>query len=158
MADENLAPVNQGFGQGVFVLRTFVSFEADFPTDGHPAGRELADFLADAIRKQGFAVLAPRNREDWAWDITYRTKNVSVETIVGFSDDGPRQWQIHNYAPLPFFQRLIRRDDHYRQTLLRSYCEAIDNAIKRDGRFRTIRWYDAGAFDKDHGKTWGEAP
>lgn len=38
------------------MLRTFVSFEADFPTDGHPAGRELADFVANAIRKQGMAV------------------------------------------------------------------------------------------------------
>jgi hypothetical protein len=140
------------------VLRTLVSFEADFPTDGQPSGRELAEFVADAIRKQGITVSGPNNREDWAWNIRYHTEGLSVETIVGFSDDGPRQWQVHNYAPVPFFQRLMRRDDPARQALLRSYCESIDKAIKRDPRFKNIRWYDAETFDTDHGATWSEAP
>jgi hypothetical protein len=34
-------------------LRSFVSFEADFPTDSQPPGKEIADFIASSLREEG---------------------------------------------------------------------------------------------------------
>ncbi len=139
-------------------LRTFVSFEADFPTDGSPAGRELAEFVAHVLRSDGQAISGPTNREDWAWDIRCKVDKTVLNSIVGFSDDGPRQWQIHTHRHRPVLQRFFGGGNASQEKLLGSYCSKIHNAIKHDSRFRNIRWYEQVMFEKDHGDTWADAP
>jgi hypothetical protein len=139
-------------------MRTFVSFEADFPTGGTPAGRELAEFIAQALRSSGQAVGGPTNREDWAWDIHSESCKPPINSIVGYSDDGPRQWQIHTYIRRPFFHRLFRGKNASHDEQLFAYCSTIHKVIMTDDRFRSIRWYEQTVFDKDHGDTWGDAP
>ena len=131
-----------------------MSFQADLPKHGEPPGEERARFVSDARRAAGVEHDGPHEREGWAWDI----HSDRVESIVGLVDDGPREWLITNHADLPFFRRRsgTAREEHDRT--LRRWCEAIDAALKADERFRTIRWYDAADFDRDHGDTWGEAP
>ena len=139
-------------------VRTFVSFEADFPTAEHPPGRELADFVAAALKAAGMTIDGPVEREGWAWDVLSSGAGLTIESIVGYSDDPPREWQVHTYAHLPLRKRWSRSAKAQRDALLRRWCEAIDSAIKDDPRFRSVRWYEQETFDKDYGETWHPAP
>lgn len=135
-----------------------MSFEADFPTSGEPPGRELAEFVSDALKAAGVTSEAPSEREGWAWDIISGANGLTIECIVGFSDDPPRQWQIHTYAHLSAWKRFSRAAETRRGELLKQWTEAIDEAIKTDPRFRSIRWYDERQFAEDHGETHFATP
>jgi hypothetical protein len=137
--------------------RTLVSFEAKFPTEGSPPGRELAECIVEALRSAGHDVTEPGNREDWAWEIQRSAGNAIINSIIGFSDDGPRQWQIHTYLHKPFLQRVFGSKGADQEDL-RTYCQAIHAAIKDDPRFHNIRWYDQDVFDKDYGASWSSNP
>jgi hypothetical protein len=139
-------------------VRTLVSFEADFPTSGEPPGRELAAFVAEALRAAGLTSEAPSEREGWAWDIISRADGVTIESIVGFSDDPPRQWQVHTHAHLPFWKRLSREANARREETLGQWTAAIHQAVTADPRFRSIRWYEQRQFDQDHGETYFATP
>ena len=140
-------------------LRSFVSFEADFPTNGQPPGKELADFIASALRDKSVGCTGPEEREGWAWQVFWQAGSIQLESIIGFADDAPRQWLITTYAHVPFLRKIfvvgIQRE---REKNLRQFCEVIDGVLKDDGRFATIRWYTQHDFDGDYGDTWGEAP
>lgn len=139
-------------------MRTLVSFEADFPTGGEPPGRELAEYVSAALNDGGLGNHGPREREGWAWDIIRHAPGLTVESIVGFTDDPPRQWQIHSYAHLPVWKRWSDDARTKRDETLRKWVEIIHRAIRADPRFRSIRWYESGTFDTDHGATWDSAP
>jgi hypothetical protein len=139
-------------------LRTFVSFKAAFPTDGQPAGKELADFIAAALADAGIVYTGPVNREDWAWEIHSQVGEIDLEMIVGYVDDDPRDWLITQTAHLPILARLFGGSLEKRTAALRPLCNAIDSAIKSDSRFSEIRWYLQRDFEKDHGDTWADSP
>jgi hypothetical protein len=138
-------------------LGTFVSVEADFPTWGMPPGRELAGFISSVLTRAAIPHSAPEELKGWAWTIRSQSGHTRIESIIGFSDDGPRQWQIHTYGYLGILDRLLRRGAADPEAL-RGFCEAIDRAIKSDGRFRTIRWYEQETYETDFGDTWDDAP
>jgi hypothetical protein len=100
----------------------------------------------------------PGEREGWAWDLSGTEGRVHVDSIVGLTDDGPIQWQIHTYGHLSFLHRFSYAAAAEREQVLTRWCEAIDVALKGDGRFRTIRWYDPETFAVDHGDTWADSP
>lgn len=139
-------------------LRTFVSFKADFPTDGQPAGKKLADFILTALRVAGIEHTGPEDREGWAWDIYCKAGKIQIECIIGFMDDDPREWLITTYGHGPLLLRLFGGGGKARETALRPFCEAIDSAIKQDDRFSSIRWYLQKDWDALHSDTWGEIP
>ena len=139
-------------------LRTFVSFEADFPTGGEPPGGELAEFVSAALNDAGLRNDGPDEREGWAWDINHHAPGLTLESIVGLTDDPPRQWQIHSYAHLPYWKRWSGDARTERDETLRRWVETIDRAIRADPRFCSIRWYESGTFDADHGESWDPAP
>jgi hypothetical protein len=138
--------------------RSFVSFEADFPTDGQPAGRELATFLAAALSGAGLPFSEPVEREGWAWDLLARMDSSNIEAIVAFTDDGPLQWQVHIYARVGLARRLFRRNRDFNIEALGQVARALHTVISSDPRFRSIRWYDPDVFDKDYGATWTPEP
>lgn len=139
-------------------LRTFASFRANFPIDGDVPGKELADFVAAALAKSGIVHNGVNERDGWAWEIKSIAGETAIECIVGYSDDGPRQWQIHTYGHLGLLNRLFGLGMGERDASLKAFCEAIDGAIKSDDRFRDIRWYEEGQFGKDYGATWADSP
>ena len=140
-------------------VRTIVSFNGDFPFDGDPAGKELADFISSALRSMGIEHTGPDEREGWAWDIYSQAGTVQVECIIGFMDDGPRQWLVTTHGHLPLLSRIFGGNgEQQRENALRQFCQAIDRGIKRDPRFNTVRWYVQKDFDKDHGATWSDTP
>ncbi len=145
-------------------VRTFVSFEADdaaFPPDVEdaPPGRELAKFVSDALRRAGPDHEGPEELEGWAWDMHAQESDVSVACVVGLTDDPPMQWQIHTYGRIPRLRRwLTSHAVNQQEEVLARWCEAIDAALKADGRFRSIRWYAPVEFERDHRKTWAETP
>lgn len=145
------------------MYRSFVSFEADrtrFPTAGEPPGAEIATWLSEALHAALLRHEGPEEREGWGWELYCHRDKVTIVSIVGLSEDGARQWQVHTYAEIPVRRRLFTRraTAREREDALRPWCIAIDQALKRDGAFRTIRWYDPEVFDRDHGETWSGEP
>lgn len=145
------------------MYRSFVSFEADrgrFPTTGRPPGAELARWVSDALDAASLPHEGPHEREGWAWELYRVEGKVTVVSIVGLSDDGPRQWQVHTYATIPVRRRLLSRraGRSEREDALRPWCSALDRALKGDPAFGNVRWYDPEAFDRDHGETWADSP
>ena len=138
-------------------VRSFVSFEADFPTEGTPPGRELASFLATALRGADLPFEDPRNREGWAWNLRANVGKVRIESIVGLTDDGPVQWQVHSSSPTGAFGWLPNQRKA-RDESLSVVSAALHKVLVSDPRFRSIRWYDPEVFASDHGATWTETP
>ena len=141
-------------------VRTFVSFKAQFPKTSDPPGKELAEFVSAALTSASISHEAPTEREEWGWTIYAQRRHVKLEIIVGLSDDGPREWQIHTYQHLPFLGRILNRSRLRTESenALTLFCETLDKALKADSRFNTIRWYYHEVFEKDFGETWGDAP
>ena len=137
-----------------------VSFKTRFPPEGSPPGRQLADFIVQSLEDASIKPLALSEREGWAWTISAQDGQVRIESIIGYIDDGPRQWLITNAARVPLLSKIWkgRTTAEQKEAALRQYCEALHRAIKNDPRFHTIRWYAQESFDSDHGDTWGEAP
>lgn len=138
-------------------VRTFVGFVADFPIKhdgGDPAGKELADFVAQHLVQAGFTVDGPSDREGWAWDLYTKEDELEIMTIVGFVDDmeatPPRQWLITSDCELGFFKRLFRTKTliERRDQFLRTFCETLHGIISVDDRFSHITWYNKETFDK----------
>jgi hypothetical protein len=138
------------------MLHTFAGFVADFPVrvDGmEPAGRELANFIHDALANAG---LCPSRPEDngWAWVLFTKDGFLEAQTIIGLIDDvqatPPRQWLITNDYRLPLYRRLLhtRNSRERQQTLLHRVCVAIHDAMGLDARFASVLWYRADTFDK----------
>ena len=125
-------------------------------SDGNdPPGRELATFIADALRRQGFDVIGPDDREGWAWDMTCRLPNVRIDCIIGAVDDRPRQWLVTTAPRVSLVDRLRGRKHLNVQT---GFYESLDQILKTDGRFHAIRWYFQADFDRDYGESWAEGP
>jgi hypothetical protein len=141
-------------------LRSFVSFEADFPVNGRPAGREMADFVSSVLAGAGLEHDTPQEREGWAWTILSQQEFTQVEMIVGLADDGPRQWLITMDGHFSLARGLAigEKADEEREMPLRPICLALDQAFQRDRRFREIRWYTQEEYDDNHGATWSRTP
>jgi len=76
------------------MYRSFVSFQVDrsrFPTTGQPPGAELAEWVSKALDGAGLAHEGPNDREGWAWELYRGEGKVTIVSIVGFSEDGPRR-------------------------------------------------------------------
>ena len=137
-------------------VKTYVGFKADFPEDdgpeegGRPGGKELVDFVVDALRKGGFEPQDPSNREGWAWDFETRQGEFSNLSILGHVGDEDRQWLITNDCKLPFFKVLFGRKEamESRNKFLNKFCNTIHEAFSADARFTLIKWYDEKTFDK----------
>lgn len=145
------------------MYRSFVSFEADgsrFPTAGEPPGAEFARWVSDTLAAASLPHEGPHEREGWAWELSRAEGKVTIVAIVGLSDDGPRQWQVHSYATVPVRRRLFSRraGESEREEALRPWCSALHRALTSDPGFRNVRWYDPKVFERDHGETWADAP
>lgn len=139
-------------------LRTFVSFEATAPKDGQPPGRELAEALAGALRAEGQDVRGPDEYEGWAWTMGRKFEGGGIFSLVGLTDDPPREWQVHSYAqrtrPRLFGGPKVERLDDE----MRGWCRSIDDALRSIDDVRSIRWYEQSRFEVDHGETWFDSP
>ena len=137
--------------------RTTVGFVADFPSvpNGEsPAGRELAQFIVDALNEKGFLAESPDGSGGWAWEFYTSNSGHRILTTVGFVGDmgttPPRQWLITNDTAIGVFKRLFggtslsQRNNDF----LRRFCENIHEIIAADDRFSDVLWYDVSTFDK----------
>jgi hypothetical protein len=117
------------------MARTHASFDADdetFPTDGEPAGHELAEYVHAALHGAGFDPGEPEEREGWAWDVAERDRY----SVVGLTDDPPAKWQIHTYG----------KD-------VAGWCEAVHAGLVAHAGVRDVRW-----FEPDEDDDWADTP
>ena len=140
-------------------MRTFVSFETDFPHDTNPPGQELAQYLCEGLKSSRFEVDGPKNREDWAWDLLLTNDNYQIESIVGFVNDEPFQWLITTHLHLSLWRRLFAGKSFKTQAQkeLKRYCLAINKLLSSE-RFGSVRWYEQKDFDQSLTDKWEPSP
>lgn len=133
-------------------MKTFVSFESDFPCKENiefPCGQELAQYFSDGLKKSGFQVVGPNNREDWAWDLLLNKKGYQIESIIGYVNDSSIQWLITTYLHLPFWKNIpfLNTKNDQSTNDLQNFCKVIDELLSNN-HFSKVRWYDQESFDK----------
>jgi hypothetical protein len=142
-------------------MRTFVSFESDFShegEEGRPPGLELAQYLYQGLRKAGFQINDPQNREDWAWDFILDKNDYQIETVVGYVNDSPIQWLITTYVHVSFWKKLFMSSVKMQaESELKSYCQVIHGLLS-GGEFRAVRWYEQIDFDQNATDKWAASP
>ncbi len=142
-------------------MRTFVSFESDFPHEGktgNPPGKELLQYLSVGLRNAGMQVSEPQNREDWAWDFLLDKNGYQIESIVGYVNDLPIQWLITTHLHLSFWKKLFASSVIAQaESELQNYCQAIHKLLS-DSRFRNVRWYNQRDFDQNATDKWAASP
>lgn len=130
-----------------------VTFRSTLPVDfnKHPAGEELAEFLASGIREQGLEILLTDNYEDFAWLLEFKDRSSSPWILVGHVDDGVFEWLAQINSGVNWLGRLFgRSDDESRQLVARK----LHAVLSSDSRFSEIRWHE-GEFS-DEG--WSPSP
>jgi hypothetical protein len=121
-------------------LRTFLSFEADFPDDGTwdeqgnpivPTGKNIADFLVSALASQGFACrqLNQHSYYGWSWITASGSRNfwvlLQVKLLIS------RQVQT-------VLDRILGRDFTLEH---RNLLSTVHKIAKRDSRFQDLQWF-----------------
>ena len=131
------------------MLRSFVTFFAELPLSSQPLGRELAEYLADALRRAGLQVSDPERRENWAWTIRSEQTLREVEIVAGKAHGAMNAWLVTLDAHVSLAFGLVGGEDadEVRDETLRPYCLALDRALKADARFHQVRWYTQEEFD-----------
>jgi hypothetical protein len=128
-------------------VKAYVTVDADFPRaptpDGSPSlppGLDLAEFLCQGLRTEGFTSPGVKQHDSYGWYFEVRTPaGVVVWSMLQLSDS----WLLITRPLVPLLKRVFGESpDREHQTA----CDAIDAILRRDQRFRNIRWYTREEF------------
>jgi len=139
------------------MLRTFVSFEADWPhaRDSQPYGKQFAEWLAPQLVARGLPVSGPEACEDYAWYFRFEGPGVDVGSLFALIDDGVRMWGIHSYSSRGW-KAFFRGMDV--EPVIRPYLQAMDEVLRSDSRIHNIRWYTKKEWDSDPENLYSDHP
>jgi hypothetical protein len=140
--------------------RTLVTFDSDLADDGQwddqgnrtaPAGLPIAKFFQESLTSAGIHAEEPDNHEDYAWDLRCRVDKAIVWVMVGEAERWLVTVELHPWLLNPIRWRSGPE-------ALRGVCEAIDQSLKRDPRFRDIQWFTKAEFDAIPGGSGASSP
>lgn len=142
-------------------IRSFVTFEAEYAIDEdgpRPYGLELASALAERLRHRGFDLRSLSNHEDYAWSIYGAFREKEFDLLLGYSDDGVREWLLTcepsgGLRGWPFGRKPSDEDPSWL-----GLCRLIDASLRADVKVRSVRWYTKEGFDADPDTLWSETP
>ena len=148
------------------MMRTHVTFQADFPKDtgpAEPAGRELAQYLAARLGAAGFVAGVPEVHEGYAFTFECRREKHSFVVFVGLVDDGVQEWLVFAEPHVGLVARSLRKLGLGSSTTtetpqLHALCTALHQCFSDDQRFHSVRWYTTEGWDTDPDTNWTRAP
>jgi len=125
-----------------FDLHHYVDFQGDFERPesfDEPSGEELADFLADALTRDGIAIVSVEGM-DFAHYVDCECGASTIELMVGaeVADDRDDRWYVQPCRKHSFFGYKPVHDPDLRRLLL-----SVDKALRHCSRVSDVRWYPA---------------
>lgn len=147
-------------------MRTHVTFQADFSKDvgpSEPAGRDLAQSLASYLAAAGFAPGQPRPHEGYAYTFACQREKQAFTVFVGLVDDGELEWLVFVEPYSGGVARLLQKVgvSHAKNAdspQLHSLCTAIQQYLRENQRFRSVRWYTTEGWDTNPDADWTRSP
>jgi hypothetical protein len=107
-------------------------------------GKQLAEFLRDGLRGQGFETKEPI-AEDWGWVLPVVNNSFRLWIGCGHYQEYPDGFLCFIEPHTPFVWKLFRRiDTRERIAALR---QAIDNVLAEDAGIRSKRWWTYQEFN-----------
>jgi len=132
-------------------IRNYLVFDADFQHEHCfaeniqdnriPAGRELAEFILSLVQARAKKISAIWNEEDYAWSFNCKWNGVTINVLVGRSD----QWLII-FSIVSLLPRFFQSQKY--QAALGDICSLVDRGIRADSRIHEPRWFTRSEFDQ----------
>lgn len=120
-------------------IKNHVRFKGDFKKEAQKEipGRDLADFVAEQLRRKNFAVHSVENDEIW---FTVKVSSGSIEypLMISHSYLSDDYWEISCPWTLGFFARLFGKSE---EPELKNLVETLDEILKTDKIITDIKWY-----------------
>ena len=119
-------------------IRPNAEFCAAFPDDAiwdddgelvQAGGRNVAEMIADVLRRNAYEVTSPKHQHEHGWDFEAKTRRAKFWLQV--SDGGgefslmTQDWTLRLWPDRTHHARLL---------------DLLDLAMRQDGRFSQIRW------------------
>jgi hypothetical protein len=122
-------------------MRFNATFRSTFPVDAeaHPQGKELADFLAERLSRQGIRVFRVVNHDDFAWMIETGTKGGGPFALIGYVGDDDFEWLLQIHSGVGILRRLLGVSD---VDLREALARGIHRILAEDQRFSSVRWHE----------------
>ena len=129
-------------------MRTFVTFESDFPDDGEfteqgdtkrPAGCNVAFALAELLRRQNLSVTDPIQYSFYGWAFQASGDGVTLRFLLQF----PGPWLLLSQDRSNFFHRMFRASGAAHQDILKT----MNVSLIADGRFRNLKWFSKKEYE-----------
>jgi hypothetical protein len=105
--------------------------------DKHPAGLEMAEYLAAKLRKHDMEIHHIENYEDFAWELEFKGYS-GPWILVGYVGDGVFEWLIQIISGVTWVGRLFGRSD---QDLREALARKLHLVMFEDANFSEIRWH-----------------
>lgn len=134
-------------------MRFNVTFRCSLPIDleKHPAGEELADYLAAKFQECGLNIHVKDNYDDFAWWLEFADQSPAPWLLVGYVDDDDYQWLVQLHSGVSWLGRLFGRSD---DKLREEVAEKLHDIVSKDSNFSTVRWHE-GDFSE---QGWSATP
>ena len=121
-------------------MRGNVTFRSTMPVDldKHPAGEELAAYIAEKMTAAGLTTRVIDNYEDFAWWIESEAECRMPWALLGFIGDDPEQWLLQINTSVGWLGRLLGRSDEAGR---RVFSERLHSVLSGDSTFLDVRWH-----------------
>ena len=135
-------------------MKTHVEFRSDrFPAyededrqiNSDRYGKRLAEFLAEGLRKEGFA---PQDlvAEDWGWEVPIANDGFRLWVGCGSHGEDPGGFLCYIEPHEPYIRRCFKKVDVRER--IESLQQALDRILCEAAGIRDKRWYTHGEFNK----------
>jgi hypothetical protein len=135
-------------------LRTFVTFEADFPDDGEftesgdvkrPGGLNIALALGEMLQRQGFELSKPQQHSFYGWEFTVSAEGFNFRLLLQF----PGPWLLLSQDKNSFLRGFLGS----KALVHRRVLETLNRSLAQSSSFRVLRWYSKEEYESGKGST-----
>lgn len=138
-------------------MRGNVTFRCNLPVDlgKHPAGEELAEWLAGRMTAGGLVTRVIDNYEDFAWWIESESDQRMPWALLGYIGDGPAEWLLQINSSVGWLGRLFGRSDEFGRRL---FSERLQSVLVGEPAISDVRWHVAEWSDSGWASSPGAEP
>ena len=132
----------------------WVTFDSPLPEDPHPKGWSIALRLVLALRTAGVSAGEPNNWRDSGYSVNCVIEDAQVHFFLSHIGRPVAQWVLCCTSDRGFFWRFLYGSVGAKIATL---ARLIDEALKSQDGFSSIRWYPGG-WKGDDTESWEESP
>ena len=131
-------------------LRTFATFESDFPDDGkfstvgetvRPDGYNIAQTLCSMLKNRGLKTSQPEQYSYYGWAFLASDGRITIWFLL----QCPGPWLLLSRSKAALIRKLFDARITARH---RGILELLNETLRQDPRFHNIRWFYKKEFEK----------